>query len=116
MSESQFALVQLQFALTLRAGGNAVAGNGQREVLVLEDALAEVLHRLTVAEELPLGGEQAFDAHWATGVNAPRGDAHLGAQAEAVAIGEASGGIVEDAGTVHGLHELIRSRFFKGEC
>lgn len=62
---------------------------------------------MVLSIQYPFAGEQALDADWSAGVDARRGDANLGAQAEAEAIGEPRTGIVEDAGAVHLLLEVL---------
>lgn len=80
--------------------------HGELAVPVLD--VGVLLDGVPVAAEHPLGGEEALHADGAAGVDAGGGDADLGTQAEAEAVGEAGAGVVEDAGRVHPPQEVLR--------
>jgi len=64
---------------------------------------------LVFGAQEPLGREQALHAHRPAGVNSPRGDANLGSESEAEAVGESGGRVDEDAGGVDPAREgLLR--------
>lgn len=62
---------------------------------------------MILAVEYPFGGQQTLDAHRAACMNPGRGDAHLGAEAEAEAVRETRARIVEHTGAVHGVEETL---------
>ena len=65
---------------------------------------------LAVAAQQPAVGQQALDADGAARVQLVGADADLGAQAVAVAVGEAGAGVVEDAGGVDLGEEALGGR------
>lgn len=70
-------------------------------------ALGEIGGGMVLSVEYPLGGQQSLNAHGAAGVDPGRGDAHLGAKAEAEAVRKTRAGVVENTGAVHAAQELL---------
>ena len=85
----------------------------ERLVQKLALAAREIGGRVRGAVEKPFGGEEAFDADWTARMQAARADADLGAESEAVAVGHASAGVVEDAGAVDFPEESRRRVAYK---
>ena len=83
-------------------GGELIIGYLKLFVFVMLPAFATV-----VAAELVLGGQEALQSHGAAGVELARADADLRPEAVAVAVGEAGGGVVVDAGGVDFPQEAL---------
>lgn len=77
--------------------------------------LGEFRGHPVVTLEDPLGREETLHPDGAAGVDAGGADAHLGAEPEAIAVGEAGRDIVEDAGGVDGVEEAVGGRLVLGD-
>jgi len=85
--------------------GRSLFDRAMFEVL---QALAILRHGVPVSEQLVLIGGQAFQAHWAAGMQLAVADADLGPQAVVIPIGKPSGGVLENACGVYLVHEFPR--------
>src|SRR5690606_39440758 len=84
-------------------GGPLMVSSVARDPRAMDEgalARAIVARDLALAAEQPAIGDQALHPHRAACVQLAGADAHLGAQAVAVAVGEAGAGVVEHPGRV----------------
>ena len=63
--------------------------------------------RVVRAPDLPLSSQQSLNPHGAPGVDAPGGDADLGAETEAETVSEPGARVVENTGRVHSGQESL---------
>lgn len=75
----------------------------------------EISGRMVFSIQNPFGGEQTFDADWSAGMNSSGGNANFSTQTESEAIGEPWAGIVEDAGAINLLLEVLGRVFYLKE-
>src|SRR5262245_59683488 len=87
------------------------------EIAVREALLPGAVRRahLALAAQQPAVGEQPFDADGAAGVQLASADPDLGPEAVAVAVGEATRGVVVHAGGVDRAEEALRRRGVAGD-
>src|ERR1035438_9906735 len=72
-------------------------------------------HDLAAAPEQVFVRDEAVEAHGAAGMDTARRDPDLRSEAVAEAVGEARGGVVEDAGRVHAAQERLGGGRVRGD-
>lgn len=80
-------------------------------VFIGTEARAKICRCVTISVQNPFAGEEALNPNRAAGVDAARADPNFSPKAEPVAVREAGGSVVKDAGRIDAFEEFS-GRFF----
>ena len=69
---------------------------------------------LAFAAKQPACGQQAVYANGSTSMNSTCGDAHLGAESVAIAVGKTGGGVPKNRGGIHAGQEVLSDSSIAG--